>query len=210
MIVSIQPINNEVGVINYIRYLYGNSKGAAVAGQEFASGILYQGSDTYYSSEDVVGEGLPINNGSIEGSLAWKPILKGSIKIPVAYTKGTTQAQGYIVDRRDTSANATGTTGKLAVIDALSSNAVEGVLADTSTVNYTSGAVKVDFASGVTLTDSTLTSVLVDYKYDNRQVGNGAIGTNQLQVPEVNIRIDTMPVVCQSRKLKALYAFDAA
>ena len=38
-------------------------------------------------------------------------------------------------------------------------------------------------------------STLVDYRYDNRQVGDGAIGTNQLKVPEVSIRIDSMPVL---------------
>ena len=53
-IVSVQPIDNEVGVINYIRYLYGNTKGQAVQGEEFASGILYTGSDPYYSSQEVM------------------------------------------------------------------------------------------------------------------------------------------------------------
>lgn len=93
-------------------------------------------------------------------------------------------------------------------MDAISNKAIEGVIDSTqSYMEYTSGNLKVVFASGATLLEDS--STLVDYRYDNRQVGDGAIGTNQLQVPEVSIRIDSMPVVCQSRKLKALYAFDA-
>ena len=56
----------------------------------------------------------------------------------------------------------------------------------------------------------TNSQTAVNYAYNNMSIGDGAIGTNALQVPEVDIRIDTLPVVCQSRKLKALYAFDAA
>lgn len=37
-LVSVQPIDNRVGVINYIRYIYGSSKGVVNSGDEFASG----------------------------------------------------------------------------------------------------------------------------------------------------------------------------
>lgn len=205
-IVSVQPIDNEVGVINYIRYLYGNTKGQAVAGQEFASGILYTGSDIYYSSQEVVGEGLTVTEGKatagkITGTLAWKPIIKGSIKIPIQYKK-TDSAQsaiGYVVDKNQD--------GNLILIDPATETQISDVLG-ASTINYTSGAVSITMATDATLEKNTTT--LANYHYNNKSVGDGAIGTNALMVPEVDIKIETMPVICQARKIKALYAFDAA
>lgn len=199
-IVSVQPIDNEVGVINYIRYLYGDSKGRAKKGDEFASGILYTGSDEYYSSQDVVGEGLSVDTtaGTITGTLAWKPIIKGSIKIPIQYKGTGDSTSAFVVD--------TAKDGTLTLEDA-QGNAVENVLG-TSTINYDSGALSVTMASGVTLEPYSMT--LANYAYNNKSIGDGQIGTNALTVPEVDIKIETMPVICQSRKLKALYAFDAA
>jgi hypothetical protein len=202
-IVSIQPISNEVGVINYIRYLYGNTKGAAKAGDEFASGILYTGSDPYYSSEEVVGEGLVVTPGAatagtITGNLAWKPIIKGSLRIPVQYKKGADSMIGYVVD--------TAKDGTLTLVDSNDAT-VEGGLG-TATINYESGAISIAMGTGVTLEANSTT--LANYRYNNKSIGDGAIGTNALTVPEVDIKIETMPVICQSRKLKALYAFDAA
>ena len=60
-------------------------------------------------------------------------------------------------------------------------------------IDYSSGNLKVTFASGSALMEDS--STLVDYRYDNRQIGDGAIGTNQLQIPDVSIRIDSMPVL---------------
>jgi hypothetical protein len=204
-LVSIQPIDNEVGVINYIRYLYGNTKGQAKKGDEFASGILYTGSDFYYSSQEVVGEGITVtpgtgNAGKIEGTLAWKPIVQGSIKIPVQYKKSAEgeSAIGYLVD--------TAKNGTLSLIDA--QNAAVTDVIGTATVDYTSGAISVTMATTAVLEANSTT--LANYSYNNKSIGDGAIGTNALTVPEVDIKIETMPVICQSRKLKALYAFDSA
>lgn len=199
-IVSIQPIDNEVGVINYIKYIYGSSKGSAVAGDEFASSLLYKGSDPYYSSQAVVGEGLTKEaNNKLTGNLAWKPLLKGSIKVAVSYTKnGETKTVNVVDSTQD---------GKLVAVDALGAK-VEDVL-ETATIDYNSGAISITLASETTL-DENVAGFTVDYHYDQKSIGDGAIGSNTLKTPEVNIKIESMPVVCQSRKLKALYAFDAS
>jgi len=203
-IVSIQPIDHEVGVINYIRYLYGNTKGRAQAGQEFASGLLYQGSDPYYSSQEIVGEGVVATagkgaNGTITSSLSWKPIIPGTIKMQVRYKDATgNPAVGFVVD--------TAKDGTLKLVDP-EGNDVASVLG-TATIDYASGALNVALTGDNELVDAK--SVQLNYHYNNKSIGDGQIGTNALKVPEVNIRIDTLPVVCQSRKLKALYAFDAA
>lgn len=200
-IVSIQPIENEVGVINYIRYLYGNTKGRAKAGDEFASGILYTGSDEYYSSQEIVGEGATVNAaaGTVTGTLAWSPIIKGSVKVPVTIKKDGATTTAFVVD--------TPKDGTFKIVDATGA-ALDAALIGDCSINYESGSFSVKVGTGVTLSEDTAGTV--DYSYDNKSIGDGAIGTNALKVPEVNIKIDTMPVICQSRKLKALYAFDAA
>lgn len=203
--VSVQPIDNEVGVINYIRYLYGSSKGSAVQGNEFASGLLYTGSDFYYSSQEVVGEGLAIDAGKtkVTGTIAWKPIIKGTIKIPLTVTMADASKKlVYFVDTpKDGTLIATDPVTGLPVANTLS--VAGGALG--ATVNYDNGAVAIETVGVV-----TTSTVVMNYAYDQKSIGTGAIGSNQLAVPEVDIKIETMPVICQSRKLKALYAFDAA
>jgi len=198
-IVSIQPIDNEVGVINYIQYLYGSTKGAAVKGTEFASGILYTGSDIYYSSQEVVGEGLLAESGVISGTLAWKPLIKGTVNIPLTVKNASNV--NFAIKVVDTAKD-----GTLIAVNAVSGEAISDIITD-ATINYESGALTFKLATGYTLVTDTVTA---GYHYDQKSVGDGAIGTNALQVPEVDIKIATMPVICQSRKLKALYAFDAA
>lgn len=186
-----------MGVINYIRYLYGDEKGQAHVGDEFASGILYTGSDIYYSSSEVVGEGVSLTKGAsgkIEATLAWSPIVKGTIRIPVQY-KDEESKIAWVVD--------TPKDGTIAVVD-VEGKTVEGVA--TGTIDYTSGKLTVNFTKE--LEENSLTALT--YRYNNLSIGDGAIGTNALHVPQVDIKIESMPVICQSRKLKALYAFDSA
>lgn len=201
-IVAVQPIDNSVGVINYIRYIYGNSKGVAVAGTDFASGILYTGSDPYYSSSEVVGEGVQVTagaGGTIAANLAWKPIVKGSIKVQATVKQGGATKVVFISDKKKD--------GTLVAVD-VEGHDLTGILDGSgNSINYDSGAVAVKFAIAIDLQND---GAHVDYRYDNMSIAGGAIGENALKVPEVNIKIDTMPIVCQSRKLKALYAFDAA
>ena len=206
-IVAIQPIDHEVGVINYIRYLYGSTKGRATAGEEFASGILYQGSDPYYSSQEVVGEGITtVTAGKgaaaeIATTLAWKPIIPGFIKVQIPYTDANGAAKiGYAVDKAKD--------GTITMVDQ-KGEAVANVLG-TSTIDYTTGALSIKLAGDNVLEQESEKNIQLTYHYNNRSIGDGQIGTNALKVPEVNIRIDTLPVVCRSRKLKALYAFDSA
>lgn len=207
-LVSIQPIDNEVGVINYIRYLYGSTKGSATSGNEFASGLLYTGSDPYYSSQHVVGEGLTIagDKKQVTGTLSWRKVIAGTVSIPMEVKVDAGATVAIVVS--DDGA------GKLIAKTVAGVDVTSTYLdATTSVVDYTTGALTVDLktvadpASQVTCESVAVTA---EYDYDQKSVGDGAIGTNQLKVPEVQIKIESMPVIVQSRKLKALYAFDAA
>ena len=161
--------------------------------------ILYTGSDTYYSSSEVVGEALEVDKAQhkVTGTLAWAPIIKGTVRIPVQYKKDENSVIGEVVD--------TPKDGTLILRDPLTHEKIEDPTLTTGTIDYESGAIEIDL-TGLENNSQTL----ANYRYNNMSIGDGAIGTNALQVPEVDIKIDTLPVVTQSRKLKALYAFDAA
>lgn len=49
-LVSVQAIDNRVGMINILEYQYGSNKGAARDGQVFASPLAYQGMNAEYTS----------------------------------------------------------------------------------------------------------------------------------------------------------------
>lgn len=159
---------------------------------------MYSGSDPYYSSSEVVNEsGLEIKTGSsgtIKGNLSWGPIVKGTVRIPVQY-KDTDSKIAYVTD--------TPQDGTLAVLDT-EGKTVEDVA--TGTIDYDSGKIDVTFQKDLEENSNTV----VTYRYNNLSIGDGQIGTNQLQVPQIDIKIESMPVICQSRKLKALYAFDSS
>ena len=62
---------------------------------------------------------------------------------------------------------------------------------------------KIDYQSGLITFDSeTLNDLEVSYNYDNMSA--------PVDAPEINLQIKSTPIVAKSRKLKALYSFDAA
>lgn len=65
-----------------------------------------------------------------------------------------------------------------------------------SEVNYTTGKYTVKFKTAPAQTPTA------DYIYDNELV--------PAQVPELQLSIESLPIQTQSRKLKALYSFDAS
>lgn len=135
-------------------------------------------------------------SGTIKGTLAWTPIVKGTIRIPVQYKDDGESKVAWVTDSPKD--------GTINVVDPITGKAVEGVA--TGTIDYTSAKLDVTFTKEL----EANTSTAVTYHYNNMSIGDGAIGTNALHVPEVDIKIESMPVICQSRKLKALYAFDSA
>lgn len=61
----------------------------------------------------------------------------------------------------------------------------------------------IDYATGkITFTDAPAADTSVDYTYDNISA--------PVQAPEIQIKVVASPIYAKSRKLKTLYAFDAA
>lgn len=142
-LVSVQAIDNRVGMINILQYAYGSDKGAAKNGQVFSSPMAYQGMDQEYTdasvtvtlSEAEVVEGVYIPD--------WKPVVH-------AYN----MTQGAEVEINE-----------------------DGDL------------------TGVAAGDKIL------YVYDNESV--------PVKTPSIKLDIKSIPVTTKSRKLNAVWAFDA-
>lgn len=169
---SVQPIDNRVGMINYISYEYGRAKGQAQKDQMFASSLNMGQSDMNYSSSridmEVVGEA---NKQTVTTNVQWTPVVPGSFYV---------QAEGGTkVGQDDGNGEITGT----------------GITS--GTIDYNTGAISITFNS------APLDEPNVSYNYNNEDAPI-------LNVPEVNLRITSLPVIAQSRKMKAVYAFDAA
>lgn len=148
-LVSVQAIDNRVGMINILEYSYGSDKGSAANGQVFASPLGYQGMNPYYTTASVDGEEIPAGS---EATLQYTPVKAGSVRVVKA----------------------------------------DGTLRE-----------------GVTLTDATTGKItgtfeLGDkayYLYDNETV--------PVTAPQIKLDIKSLPIETQSRKLSAIWAFDA-
>lgn len=75
-LVSVQAIDNRVGMINVLQYAYGSDKGAAKNGQVFSSPLAYQGMDSEYTSQAVT-ETVEDS----QTSLKWTPVKTETAKV---------------------------------------------------------------------------------------------------------------------------------
>lgn len=80
-IVSVQPIDNRVGMINYIKYIYGSDKGKTNAGSTFADARNMYASDPNYTAKLVDGEGVKLDDTQKLAELKWTPVIAGTVDI---------------------------------------------------------------------------------------------------------------------------------
>lgn len=156
----------------------------------------------YYSSEEVRAEHVDgtidgdTKNITFKGNAAWLPVLPGTFEINGAATVDGNAVAFKLVDDE---------AGGFNLVDAFTGAQIDG-LTVTGTFNYDSGAYTATIAGG-TFDETTTWSA--NYHYNQKSIGNGQIGDNTLKVPEIQIQIASIPIIAQSRKLKALYAFDS-
>lgn len=79
-LVSVQPMAGPTGVVFYLDYKYGTSKGKITAGQK-----MFETTNAYYASETIDEESIG-NSGAgqtkaYQGILSWTPVKAGSISI---------------------------------------------------------------------------------------------------------------------------------
>lgn len=150
-LVSVQPIDNRVGMVNYLQFTYGSNKGATKAGDVYSSALGFNGSDSNYTAAMVTDEALV--TGADTHTLAWGPVRPGSVVIKKS--TGEVVTSGFTVD-------------------------------------YDAGTI-----TGYTAAEGDV----VDYAYDNESV--------PVKAPTLTMNIQSLPITTTSRKLTAVWAFDA-
>lgn len=195
-VVSVQPIDNKVGIINYVKYSAGSKKAGydpsnPNINNTFADTFNYYGSDKNYTAQYTGAEALTMIAGSAataqSTTLTWHPILinEGPINIKIGNT-----LIGHVEQ------NAT-LNGSVATITP-NSNSVATISA--GTVDVMTGVMQLTFSADPTTAFEQ--GVYADYVYDNQWA--------PAAVPEINLSIESIMVQAVSRKLKALWSFDAS
>lgn len=173
-------------MINYLEYLYTKEKGATAAGTSFASSINMGKSDKNYSSNLVVDEVVVETSAAAtqyDIALKWWPVLDGTLTIE----------------------NADGTVAAVALAD----GTVQGVGIGVGTNTLTAGSGRLQFFTDAGITAGT--PLVVSYRFDNESVRtDGPLATGFTNVPEVELKINSIPVEATARTMRSFWAFDAA
>ncbi len=138
-IISVQPLDRRNGQIFFLKFTYGNNKGAIKAGDNMLTSQQgFSGMD--FSGEHISGEELTIESGAVEATFGHVPIKPGTFTLttPDDLSKEISDIP-----------NADGVTGTLT--DA-------GTGLGTGTVNYVKGT--------LTLTGVTVSAIEAAYDYD--------------------------------------------
>lgn len=139
-IVSVQPLDRRNGQVFFLKFTYGNNKGAIKAGDNMLTSQQgFTGLD--YSGEHVSGEVLTVAENKVDQILVHTPIKPGTVKL--------TTVDDLSLELKD-SPNADGVTGTFT--DAAATGLGAG------TINYVTGAIN--------LTGVTKKNVEVEWDYD--------------------------------------------
>ena len=186
-LVNVQPIENKMGIINYVKYTAGSNKNPQQVGSELASTFNFTGADVagkeYYTAQTVQDEPIVFTTEGnvITFSLPWHPIIAGNVKLSI----------GSVSDIMDNPGEK----------DPHTNMVVEGTLTGTGvtgTINYMSGVGTLTLPGAPAPEDMLIGSWVFNNEYA------------PVDVPELNLSIESIPVIARSRKLKALWSFDAA
>lgn len=178
-LVGVQAMDNRSGMVNYIDYNYSKAKGATPAGQTFMSSINVGESDKLYTSDLVKDEIVGTGDGSKTAFTVSLPWA------PIRLDSFTVEA-GSVVGVADATGAIVGT-------------GVSGTLTAGGALALTFTAAP---ASGV--------DVVVNYRYDNESVqSDGPLAAGFTNVPEMELKLNSVPVNAVARTLRTYWAFDA-
>ena len=178
-LVNVQPIENKMGIINYVKFSSGALKGNQPANGTIATTFNYTGSDKNYTAQQVDTQMLTYvadaGAKTVTFVLPWKPVVPNTLVLTLDATTDVvvTEEGGVLVS----------TAGDFA----------------SGTINYATGVVVLTFTTNV---PTGLTAATGAWYFNNEYA--------PVDVPEINLSIESIPVLARSRKLKALWAFDAA
>ena len=183
---AVQPLDNRIGMINYLDYTYQSNKGAVKNGQVFNGALKGSFSDQDYTSAFINGEKFSGDGATTDFQLAWTPVnLNDLTKYPFEITVGTTPAV-YGTDYTVTPDGAVKFTSAPA-------NGVENIV------------VKYYF-----LNEDVRSNGFGAFGVNGEKANDGAVGgAGFTNVPEIGLKMQTVPVEATARTLRAYWAFDA-
>lgn len=178
-LVAVQAMDNRSGMINYINYNYTKAKGGVEAGQTFMSSVNVGKSDLNYTSDRVKDEIIGVGNGEKATFAVTLPWA------PVILDSFTVEAGDVIgACAADGTVTGTGVSGTLSAGGAL-------------TLTFTSAP-----ASGV--------DIVVNYRFRNEDVtSDGPTAAGFTNVPEMELKLESVPVNAVARTLRTYWSFDA-
>lgn len=191
-VMAVQAMDNRVGMLNYMDYNYSKDKGKTKAGQTFASSINMGPSDPLYSSNRVEGQAVGMKGATAYGTktvplqLGWHPIDMKTFTVQV------------------------GEGDSPAVVGAVTTFLpdADGYYAITGT--GVTGGVTVDGKLYLTFAAATTDEPIVSYVFDNESVrSDGPDMAGFTNVPEIELKINSLPIEAQARTLRSFWAFDA-
>lgn len=187
-------------MINYLDYTYQSNKGQVEANQRFNGALKGSFSDATYTSAFVNGEKFVGDGSNKVFHLAWTPV-----DIRKVTQTGESVLPIITVDGSAVSVGVTGDAGTDVIVDA------------NGTVTFTTAP--------SAPSDPNKANIVVKYWFMNEEVrsngydafgttgetaNDGAIGgAGFTNVPEIGLKMNSVPVEAKARTLRAYWAFDA-
>lgn len=196
-------------MINYIDYSYSKDKGETKKGKVFASSVNMGESDRFYTTDLINNEpGAVVASKASQTDysfrLAWTPVISNSLVIKVTDKATPAVTHTFVSDG----------SGAISNVDPLDTWA-------TATMNVSTGELVFVLADGTGITQGAeVFTYTASYRFNNEDVRSdgydwdgedsrpGMAGFTN--VPEIQLKINTIPIEAKARTLRSFWAFDAA
>lgn len=193
--VSVQPMTRRVGIIFYLNYKIGQTKGSAYpqgarvfdAMSGYAGGFHY--TDEYVDREVIIASASAGANPGTISALAYGQEGGGGIRPGTVVITGTDADATNVVVIRD---NGNGTLF-------IEQGVTTVMAASGNTINYATGQIALNFSSGGT-GFSASTVVYCSYEFD---------GEGSSNLPTIDVEISSSPVQARRRAIRYRYSTEA-
>lgn len=181
-LVSVQPMSKRVGLIFFLNYVIGQTKGSTIRGTRVFDALEgYSGSQDY-SGEKITDESVGTTGSSVATvalTFSYLPIRPGSVLVTIADTTN-------IVFRDD---------GKGSFVK---ESGGSGLAVSSPTIDYQTGAATITVTGG---NFPSAAAVTASYEYDSEVSG---------QLPQIDVQLTSLAIQAQARRLRVRYSQDAA
>jgi hypothetical protein len=209
--VSVQPMNLPSGLVFYLDFQYGSTKGiAAGSPTNFTAGdSVYGGSGTPFSVDGNAGEGL-------YGPGRFGYSINSASAADVTFTVASASWKEVGFDSDLSASVAAGEVAKITVaaseldsadVEAVRSFAFTSASAVVSQVNAYNGKSGSNIVMFVSASEGAISNATDGTVYYSKQPADNSRGDfeNSAAIPEINIDMRSLAIVAKTRKLKAVW-----